>query len=198
MFTLVGIILKAKAFFQLLLDAFLKLAAFLLKPRQVFLPLLIPVVICIGVYVLWGRYDDAVEKHELYLAEVKEATAERDKENLAKEKATIQRFASINANHANQLQQIWSQANELKITNSRNTRTINDLRSQLRNSVESYATDGLPGFPETTGISPESGGDCDAAIARSKALIPACRLTTADYNSLAESWEKACEIHGCE
>ncbi|MEZ0231907.1 MAG: hypothetical protein ACAH12_03635 [Methylophilaceae bacterium] len=48
----------------------------------------------------------------------------------------------------------------------------------------------------------ESGGDCDTELANRKqyqeTIEAACIMTTIDYNYLRTSWDKECEIKGCE
>ncbi len=195
MLTAAGIILK------LIFSRIAKFAAFVIEHWRVFLP---AAMVCLAlwyVYSLRSERDDALASLAKYKAEVIQQQQARAADNARKQQQADQQLADIMATHAEQLNQIRRQADALNITNTRNARTINDLRNRLRDAIQSGAADGLPGFPETTGDPAESGGDRDPATARPtyiEALELGCEVTTADYNALWKSWDSACQVYGCQ
>jgi hypothetical protein len=154
-------------------------------------------------FAYYKGHSSASEKAEIamnaYKAEIVAAQQARAKENADKIQKVNEQLEAVKVAHAEQVNQIWRQADELKITNRASDRTIADLRKRLRDSTETYATVGLSGFSEATGEPTESRGNSDTTTAEQvRALRLACELTTMDYNALAEAWAKGCEIHGCE
>lgn len=195
MLTAAGII------FKLIFIRLARFAAFAIEHWRVFLP---AAMVCLAlwyVHVLRSERDDALASLAKYKAEVIQQQQARAADNARKQQHADQQLADIMATYAEQLNQIRRQADALNITNTRNARTIDDLRNRLRDAIQSGAADGLPGFPETTGDPAESGGDRDPTTARPtyiEALELGCEVTTADYNALWQSWDSACQVYGCQ
>lgn len=195
MLTAAGII------FKLIFSRLARFAAFVIEHWRVFLPAAMVGLALWYVHGLRSERDDARQALADYKSEVIQQQQARAADNARKQQEVEQQLADIMATHAEQLNQIRRQADALNITNTRNARTIDDLRNRLRDAIQSGAADGLPGFPETTGDPAESGGDRDPATARPtyiEALELGCEVTTADYNALWQSWDSACQVYGCQ
>ncbi len=194
MLTAAGIILK------LIFSRLARFAAFVIEHWRVFLPV---AMVCLALWYVNGlrsERDDALTELADYKAEVIQQQQARAADNARKQQQADQHLADIMATHAEQLNQIRRQADALNITNTRNARTIDDLRNRLRDAIQSGAADGLPGFPETAGDSAESRRDRDTTAARPtyiEALELGCEVTSADYNALWSAWDSACKVYGC-
>ena len=194
MITALGII------FKLVIGKAIGVVKFVIEHWRVILPV---AMVCLALWYVNGlrsERDDALTELANYKAEVIQQQQARAADNARKQQQADQHLAAIMATHAEQLNQIRRQADALNITNTRNARTIDDLRNRLRDAIQSGAADGLPGFPETAGDSAESRRDRDTTAARPtyiEALELGCKVTTADYNALWQSWDAACQVYGC-
>ena len=183
---------------------FVTLLAFMLKPRQVFLPLLIPVAICLGVYVLWGRYDDLHTEYYAHLASDHAAKVERDAENRAKDASMKYIIEQTSKLHAVQLDILKGQYYALDKQKRGADRTVADLRRQLQWDLAEAANARLPSIPGGYLRPPESwpdGNSADLGQTFTDAdyidkLELGCAITTSDYNTLYERVEAANNIYG--
>lgn len=68
-------------------------------------------------------------------------------------------------------------------------------RERVRGDSASTSTVTPAEIPVPPSLSAESGGDCDATLART---VSRCRDTTINYNSLYNAWVDDCAIYGCQ
>lgn len=191
-------------------SAFTKIAsgvAFAIERWRIFLPILIVGLTLWYVHALRSDRDAAVSELRDYKLEIDRLAAEREADNLAKEKEAKAKLSTVLVLHAAELETIRRQANErLKDEQKKSAdadRAIADLRSRLRDAVKAGSAR-VPLVPRPAETATGSGGDCDpASIGPDSAgtyidaLEAACAITTSDYNALWNSWQEACRVYGC-
>jgi hypothetical protein len=166
--------------------------SYMVKHWRVFLPLLMIGIAWWYVTGLQNERDDAISALNTYVAEAKAAKVKRAADNLDKKRSIDSALAIVDITHE-------SMINEIRKEYDAKVKTTVDLnnanwRKRLRDQVAS-TTSGVSGIPKTASESSEVGGNSDAAIIGT--LETACKITTADYNSLWEAWNKSCEVYGC-
>lgn len=166
--------------------------SFMVKHWRVFLPLLIAIAAWWYVTGLQKQRDDAISALNTYVAEAKAAKVKRAADNLDKERSIKSALEVVAVTHEHAIGDIRKEY-DAKV---KTTVDLNDAswRKRLRNQVASTAS-GVSGIPETSGKSSQVRGNSDATTTGT--LETACSVTTADYNALWESWDRACKVYGC-
>lgn len=166
--------------------------SFMVKHWRVFLPLLIALGAWWYVTGLQKQRDDAISALNTYVAEAKAAKVKRAADNLDKERSIKSALEVVAVTHEHAIGDIRKEY-DAKV---KTTVDLNDAswRKRLRDQVASTAS-GVSSIPETSSESTEVGRDRDAAAIGT--LETACAITTADYNALWESWDRACKVYGC-
>lgn len=129
-----------------------------------------------------------------------QAAADRKIENEKKKLRADAGQLEIKAKHDLEIQKLKGIDDaKYKDQQSRNNDTVAMFRERLRIELAKQTTLGLSDIYGTAEEPTQSGGNCDTAAFRKAydTLEIACAVTTSDYNSLYESWEKACQIYGC-
>jgi hypothetical protein len=167
--------------------------SFMVKHWRVFLPLLMVLGAWWYVTGLQKQRDDAISALNTYVAEAKAAKVKRAADNLDKERSIKSALEVVAVTHEHAIGDIRREY-DAKV---KTTVDLNDAnwRKRLRNQVAS-TTSGVSSIPETSGKPSEVGRDSDAATIET--LETACAVTTQDYNSLWESWDKSCKVYGCK
>jgi hypothetical protein len=179
-------------------------AAFVIKHWRVILPLLI-LGYCLYQYnAQVNRADAAIQALNEHISADNTARAERDRENLQKDKESGIAMAKVLADHAvslakHNLQRDRETKNLKDLYEKRNEQLIGGVNfnwsERVRLEQERQATAGLSGIQTPAGGVAESLRDCDAAYTT---LERACKITTIDYNTLWTAWDKECQVKGCE
>ena len=175
--------------------------AWCIEHWKITLPALIVAVTIWQFHRVITERDAAITELGNYKAAVKTAQDQRKIENQIKKNNAASQLLSINIHHQNEIEQIKRNSDEkLHLQDANHTDDIQRWRERLRIELAKDAANGLPGIQQAAEGSAESGGNCDTAAFRKAydTLEIACAVTTSDYNSLYESWSKACEIYGCE
>jgi hypothetical protein len=175
-------------------------AAFAFNHWRVILPLLI-LGYCLYQYnVQVNRADAAIQALNEHISADNTARAERERENLQKDKESGIAMAKVLADHAVSLAKHNLQRN-------RETKNLKDLyetrlngstfnwSERVRLEQERQATTGLLDIQTPASGIAESLRDCDTAYTT---LERACKITTIDYNTLWTAWDKECQVKGCE
>jgi hypothetical protein len=175
-------------------------AAFAFKHWRVILPLLI-LGYCLYQYnAQVNRADAAIQALNEHISADNTARAERERENLQKDKESGIAMAKVLADHAVSLAKHNLQRN-------RETKNLKDLyetrlngstfnwSERVRLEQERQATTGLLDIQTPASGIAESLRDCDTAYTT---LERACKITTIDYNTLWTAWDKECQVKGCE
>lgn len=191
MITALGII------FKLALNKLAKALTFAIEHWRIVLPVIVIIVAAWHYLALRTERDSAIKELAEYVEQAKLQKAAREAENAEKARIHQNILESNRKSHAEQIAQLEASYHALKNTSSR---TISDLRNELRNTIEAHAASRLSGISETIGTPPESGRNGDAAITGQEyleALEIGCAITTADYNALWNDWNDACRVYGC-
>ena len=144
--------------------------------------------------------DSAVSELIAFKSAIAIETKAREADNANKHLAGLAKMQLIEAEYEAEVKKLGITATErdklkkeLQNERSRLNTALNNT-DRLRVKTASHSA-GLPVIPQPTVISAESGGDCDATIART---VIACQDTTLAYNALYKSWEGNCLVYGCE
>jgi hypothetical protein len=179
--------------------AFSRIAAFTIAHWRIVLPVAIVVATLWCIHSLRVERDEWRTAYESYIQSIKQQAETRKLENERKEQKVNLEINSVMANHAAQINQLRSE-DEKKLKDQQRSAdgSIALWRERVRLEL-AKSTDGLSSLQEAASGSAESGGDGNAAAIRKAydTLELACAVTTSDYNALAESWAKTCQIYGC-
>jgi hypothetical protein len=174
--------------------------AFAFKHWRVILPLLI-LGYCLYQYnAQVNRADAAIQALNEHMSADNTARAERERENLQKDKDSGIAMAKVLADHAvslakHNLQRDRETKNLKDLYETRLNGTTFNWSERVRFAQERQATAGLLSIQTPAGGIAESLRDCDAAYTT---LERACKITTIDYNTLWTAWDKECQVKGCE
>jgi hypothetical protein len=175
-------------------------AAFAFNHWRVILPLLI-LGYCLYQYnVQVNRADAAIQALNEHISADNTARAERDRENLQKDKESGIAMAKVLADHAvslakHNLQRDRETKNLKDLYETRLNGTTFNWSERVRLEQERQATTGLLDIQTPASGIAEGLRDCDAAYTT---LERACKITTIDYNTLWTAWDKECQVKGCE
>lgn len=192
MITAIGII------FKLAIGKVIGVVKFVIEHWRIVLPAIVVIVAAWHYLGLRAERDTAIKDLNEYVMKAELEKAAREAENAEKARIHQNILESIRKSHGEQIAQLEAQYHALKNTSSR---TIADLRAELRDTIKTASPSRLPGISETTGDPAESGRNGDAAVAGQEyleALEIGCAITTADFNALWEAWDSACRIYGCK
>ena len=149
---------------------------------------------------LQKKYDALVIEFKDFKSAIDTATKVREVEIANKRLAGLAKMQLIEAEYEAEVKKLGITASERdrlkkELQNERNNiATALNHAYELRVQTAGHSA-GMPEVSPPTVIPTESGGDCDATIART---VIACQDTTLAYNSLYESWEGNCLVYGCE
>lgn len=191
MITAIGII------FKLAIGKVIGVVKFVIEHWRIVLPAIVVIVAAWHYLGLRAERDSAIKELAEYVHQAELQKAAREAENAEKDRIHQNILESSRKSHAEQIAQLEAQYHALKNTSSR---TIADLRAQLRDTIKTASPSRLPGISETIGTPPESGRNGDAAVTGQdylEALEIGCAITTADFNALWNDWNDACQVYGC-
>jgi hypothetical protein len=179
-------------------------AAFTFKHWRVILPLLI-LGYCLYQYnAQVNKANAAIKALNEHISADNTARAERERENLQKDKESGIALANVLADHAvslakHNLQRDRETKNLKDLYEKRNEQRVGDVTfnwsERMRLEQERQTTSGLLGIQTPASGIAEGLRDCDAAYTT---LERACKITTIDYNTLWTAWDKECQVKGCE
>lgn len=185
---------------SLISEWFGKILAFIIAHWRIILPLLI-VGYCLHLYFAQVKRADTAEQALATLQrQIKQAQADREKQNIqaehafalkmaeseTKAKAVMKKYQLDRKRETDNLRSYY----EKRIANNRHSWT-----DRLRNDTTNITTDGLPQTAENTSGFAEALRDCDGTVAT---IERACQITTNDYNRLRVWADEACKMVGCE
>ena len=177
-----------------------EILAFIIAHWRIILPVVI-VGYCLHLYFAEVKRADSAEKALATLqAQIKQAQADREKQNIqaqhtfalklaeseAKAKAVIEKYQLDRKREKENLRSYY----EKRIANNRHA-----WADRLRNNTTNPATDGLPKTAENTNGLAEGLRECDGTLAT---LERACQITTNDYNRLRVWGDSVCKVVVCE
>lgn len=179
---------------------FKTITTFIAENWRWFIPLCALLATLWYIHHLQGQRDAAVNALASYVQAANEATAKQKADNLAKENAAKATLGAISTIHQAEIVTLRKQYEHANKTDQAAADGRIDLwRDRVRLEVARNA-DGMRQIPDPAGQPAEKGRDCHATDSRQAydTLEIACAITTSDYNTLHESWDKACEIYGCQ
>lgn len=192
MITTLGII------FKLVVGKVIGVVKLAIEHWRVVLPAIIIIVAAWHYLGLRAERDTAIKELAEYVRQAELQKAAREAEIAEKARIHQNILESSRKSHAEQIAQLEASYHALKNTSSR---TIADLRAELRDTIKAASASRLPSIPETIGTSPESGGNGDTAVTGQEEYLEAleigCAITTADFNALWNDWNDACQVYGC-
>lgn len=192
MITAIGII------FKLVIGKAIGVVKFAIEHWRIVLPAIVIIVAAWHYLGLRAERDAAVKDLNGYVHQAELQKAAREAENAEKARIHQNILESSRKSHAEQIAQLEASYHALKNTSSR---TIADLRSELRDTIKAASAARMSGISETIGTPPESGRNGDTAVTGQEyleALEIGCAITTADYNALWNDWNDACQVYGCQ
>ena len=193
--------LAFKALLSNILQKILGVLTWCIEHWKIMLPALIVAVTIWQFHRIINERDDIKQQYATHIKADKDAVDQRDKENKAKQAAADVAQVELKSKHDLEIQKLKGIDDaKYKDQQSRNNDTVAMWRDRLRIELAKQTTFGLSDIYGTSEGSAESGGICDTTAFRKAydTLEIACAVTTSDYNSLYESWSKACEIYGCK
>lgn len=191
MITALGII------FKLVIGKAIGMVKFAIEHWRIVLPAIVIIVAAWHYLGLRAERDAAIKELNEYVTQATLEKAARQAEIAEKVRIHQNILESSRKSHAEQIAQLEAQYHALKNTSSR---TIADLRAELRDTIKATSSSRLSDISETIGTPPESGRNGDAAVTGQEyieALEIGCAITTADYNALWNDWNEACQVYGC-
>lgn len=192
MITALGII------FKLAIGKAIVVVKFVIEHWRIVLPAIVIIVVAWHYLGLRAERDTAIKELNEYVTQAELEKAVRAAENAEKVRIHQNILESSRKSHGEQIAQLEAQYHALKNTSSR---TIADLRAELRDTIKATSSSRLSGISEPIGTPPESGRNCDAAVTGQEyleALEIGCAITTADFNALWNDWNDACQVYGCQ
>jgi hypothetical protein len=147
-----------------------------------------------------NKADAAIQALNEHISADNTARAERERENLQKDKESGIAMAKVLADHAvslakHNLQRDRETKNLKDLYETRLNGTTFNWSERVRLEQERQATTGLLDIQTPASGIAEGLRDCDAAYTT---LERACKITTIDYNTLWTAWDKECQVKGCE
>ncbi|HEY8355388.1 MAG TPA: hypothetical protein VIK69_10300 [Methylophilaceae bacterium] len=190
--------ITAIGIFKLVIGKAIGVVKFAIEHWRIVLPAIVIIVAAWHYMGLRAERDNAIKDLNEYVHQAELEKAAREAENAEKARIHQNILESSQKLHAEQIAKLEAQYHALKSTSSR---TIADLRSELRDAIKAAHDSRLSGISETIGTSPESGRNGDTAVTGQEEYLEAleigCAITTADYNALWNDWNDACQVYGC-